>query len=77
MINKNHYFQGISPEIWTFCIGGYQPAQKWLKDRKGLTLSEDDIQHYRGLCAILSRTSYLMTEIDNAIATHGGWPITS
>ncbi|WP_183576547.1 type ISP restriction/modification enzyme [Mucilaginibacter sp. X5P1] len=24
------------PEIaWLFYIGGYQPAQKWLKDRKG------------------------------------------
>jgi len=32
---------------WEFYIGGYQPAQKWLKDRKGRELSYDDIQHYQ------------------------------
>ena len=46
-INKEQYF-GKVPEIaWNFYIGGYQPAQKWLKDRKGRTLTNSDIEHYQ------------------------------
>ena len=45
-------------------IGGYQPAQKWLKDRRGRTLSSDDVEHYRKIIFILSETARLMQEID-------------
>ena len=44
--------------------GGYQPAQKWLKDRKGRTLTFDDIAHYRKIIAVLLETDRLMKEID-------------
>jgi predicted helicase len=37
-INKTEYFDAVPPEVWDFYIGGYQPAQKWLKDRKGRVL---------------------------------------
>ena len=47
-----------------FYIGGYQPAQKWLKDRKGRTLGMDDIQHYRKIIKALHETDRLMQEID-------------
>ena len=46
-INREQYFESVEPEIWASTIGGYRPAEKWLKDRKGRTLSEDDIDHYR------------------------------
>jgi hypothetical protein len=46
-------------------IGGYQPAQKWLKDRKGHTLTFDDIEHYRRIIAILIETDKIMKQIDN------------
>jgi hypothetical protein len=45
-------------------IGGYQPAQKWLKDRKGRVLSYDDIQHYQKIIVALAETDRLMKEID-------------
>ena len=48
--------------------------RKWLKDRKGRTLSEDDIDHYRKIVAALTDTRRLMTEIDEVIGKHGGWP---
>jgi hypothetical protein len=38
-INKDQYFEGISPEVWEFPVGGYQILDKWLKDRKGRNLS--------------------------------------
>ena len=38
-INPDQYFDAVPPVAWTFHIGGYQPAQKWLKDRRGRALS--------------------------------------
>ena len=46
-INRDQYFEGVESEIWDFTIGGYRPAEKWLKDRKGRVLSDDDIDPYR------------------------------
>lgn len=62
-INAAQYFDGVSQTAWEFFIGGYQPAQKWLKDRKGRTLNLDDIRHYQQVVAILDKTAALMQEI--------------
>lgn len=63
-INATQYFANV-PEIpWNFYIGGYQPAQKWLKDRKGRTLSFEDIIHYQKIIVALTETNRLMQEID-------------
>ena len=74
-INREQYFESIEPEIWASTIGGYRPAEKWLKDRKSRTLSEDDIDHYRKIVAALTETRRLMAVIDETIGQHGGWPI--
>lgn len=63
-INKTQYFDGISDLAWNFYIGGYQPLQKWLKDRKGRTLSDEDIIHYQKIVVALTETDRLMKEID-------------
>ena len=74
-INRSQYFQGISPETWKLAIGGYRPAEKWLKDRKGRSLSYEDITHYRRICAALAETPKVMARIDEIIESHGGWPL--
>ena len=54
------------PEVaWNFYIGGYQPAQKWLKDHKGRTLINDDIEHYQKIIIVLMETDRIMKQIDN------------
>lgn len=63
-INKAQYFDGVSDIAWNFYIGGYQPAQKWLKDRKGRILSDEDILHYQKIIVALTETDRLMKEID-------------
>ena len=63
-INKTQYFEGVSDLAWNFYIGGYQPLQKWLKDRKGRTLSDEDIIHYQKIVVALTETDRLMKEID-------------
>ena len=68
---QGQYFEGIPPEVWEFRIGGYQPLDKWLKDRRGRTLSFDDLDHYRRIAAALTETIRLMAEVDEAITTSG------
>jgi len=74
-INATQYFDDVPWEAWNFSIGGYQICKKWLKDRKGHTLSDDDVTHYQHIVAILAETSNVMHEIDAAIEHYGGWPI--
>lgn len=62
-INKQQYFGNVPEEVWDFYIGGYQPAQKWLKDRKGRTLVFDDIKHYLYIIHALAETIKLMQKI--------------
>ena len=64
-INSTQCFEGVPTAAFEMYIGGYQPAQKWLKDRKGRTLSFDDIEHYRRIIAILIETDKIMKQIDN------------
>ena len=67
-------FAGVPEEVWDFHFGGYQVCYKWLKDRKGRTLSDEDIAHYRKLVVTLNETIRIMAEIDEVIEAHGGWP---
>ena len=67
-------FKGVREDVWNFHIGGYQVCEKWLKDRKGRTLSKDDIAHYQKIVVALAETIRLMKEIDEVIEQHGGWP---
>ena len=62
-INKDQYFDAVPPISWHFHIGGYQPAQKWLKDRRGRSLSWNDIGHYQKIVKILAETGRIMKEI--------------
>jgi predicted helicase len=74
-INKTQYFDGVPSEVWNFHIGGYQVCHKWLKDRKGRTLSFDDVLHYQRIVSILGETIQIMEQIDETIEEHGGWPL--
>ncbi|MCC5654209.1 N-6 DNA methylase [Nostoc sp. XA013] len=69
---KGDKFIGVLESVWNFYVGGYQVCQKWLKDRKGRTLTPDDIQHYQRIVVALKETVELMAKIDAAIPA---WPI--
>ena len=62
-INATQYFDTAPEVAWGFYIGGYQPAQKWLKDRKGRKLGFDDVRHYQRILKILSETDRIMQTI--------------
>lgn len=63
-INDEQYFEGVPLIAWEFYIGGYQPAQKWLKDRNGRVLTMEDIFHYQKIIVALFETDRLMKEVD-------------
>jgi len=70
-INETQYFDNVPSVAWNFYIGGYQPAQKWLKDRKGKTLGYDDIRHYQKIIWVLKETEEVMREVDEVIMIIG------
>ena len=67
-------FHGVREDVWDFQIGGYQVCHKWLKDRKGRTLSAEDIAHYQKIIVAVSETISIMAAIDGVVEHFGGWP---
>jgi predicted helicase len=63
-INQTQYFNNIKEEVWQYQVGGYQVCEKWLKDKKGRTLTYQEIQTYSKIVTALSKTIDLQTEID-------------
>ncbi len=64
-INSKKYFEGVEQEIWEYQIGGYQVCHKWLKDRKGRTLSLDEIKHYCKVVTAIQHTIKIQKKIDS------------
>jgi len=63
-INKEQYFDGISREVWEYCIGAYRVMEKYLKDRKDRKLSLEEINHYMKVAEAIGSTIQLQSEID-------------
>ena len=66
-INNTQGFSGIPEAVWTFRVGGYQVAEKWLKDRQGQKLTFDDIQNYQKVMGGIDETIELMSSVDQYI----------
>ncbi|MBR5034148.1 MAG: DNA methyltransferase [Bacteroidales bacterium] len=66
-INRDQFFGNVSELAWRYYVGGHQPAQKWLKDRRGRQLDYKDIIHYGRIIYALEETDRLMHEIDDVI----------
>ena len=71
MVKKFLLYTGLEQQIgniplkaWELTISGYQPAQKWLKDRRDRSLSMEEIQHYQKIIVALMETDRIMGEID-------------
>lgn len=70
-INNTQYFGDIPEYAWEFSVGGYQPAQKWLKDRKGEILTNEDLEYYQKIIIALVETDKIMKEIDLVLSNNG------
>ena len=65
--SENDYIENVPEEIWNMYFGGYQPLQKWLKDRRNQHLNIKDIHHYLHMITVLRKTMDIMSEIDTII----------
>lgn len=64
-INADQYFGEVPEAAWSLPVGGYLPAQRWLKERKGTRLSSEEIVRYQMMITILAATDSIMREIDD------------
>ena len=51
-------------EVWEYEIGTYQVSRKWLEDRKGRSLSYDDISTYFRIVGAIEKTMEVQKFID-------------
>lgn len=63
-INPTQYFADVPAGAWETQIGGHEPAQKWLKDRRGNALTFDEVKHYQRILKILSETNRIAGTMD-------------
>jgi hypothetical protein len=73
-LNPEFSVPEVSRVAWEWRVGGHHVCRKWLKDRKGRTLTEADLAAYRQVVAAATNTPSLAEEIDRTIEAHGGWP---
>jgi len=64
-INPDKYFAGVPSEVWEYHIGGYQIADKWLKDRKSRMLSSEEVAHYVRVVTAIAETISVQRFLDD------------
>ncbi len=74
-INETQYFDGVGKNLYNYHIGSYRICHKWLKDRKGQKLSNQDVLHYRKMMSVIEQTTKLSDELDELISVNGGFPL--
>lgn len=63
-ISKECYIPKIREEVWNFSMCGYPVIQKWLKDRKGRTISKIEADNLLENISIIQETIRIVKEID-------------
>ena len=66
-INKKQYFDNVPIEAWNLMVSGYQPLDKWLKDRQGKQLTNEEVIHYQKIVVALQKQIEIMDEINRVI----------
>ena len=72
-VNRHVWLDGVSPDVWSFTIGGHQVCRKWLKDRRGRMLTDAEREAYGRMILAIADTARCVTTIDSAIRNRGGW----
>jgi predicted helicase len=74
-INPTQYFQGITPAMWAYHVGGYNPLEKWLKDRCSHTLNVDERRHYETFATAIAKILEQQPQLEKTwqLVRHGHW----
>ena len=63
-INSEQYFGAVPLDVWEQTVGGFQPAKKWLQDRKGRNLNFAEIVHYQRMIVALKESTRIIAKIN-------------
>ncbi len=63
-VNESQWFEGISPRVWHYRIGGYRVLDRWLQDRAGRPLTWQEIQAFIRAATALGWTIEVQRRID-------------
>ena len=66
-INRTQHFTDVPADVWNYEVGAHQVCEKWLKDRKGLALSHNEVRQYRSILVAVAETLRFMEEIDEIV----------
>lgn len=66
-INDTSYFSIVSSKEWSITIGGYNPCQRWLKERKGRKMTPDDVEWYKKMVGAIRKTNEVVELIDKIV----------
>lgn len=66
-INKSSFFSNVPEDAFAFLVGSYQPAMKWLKDRKNQSITDEEIEQYIMVIEALNITIEVMRKIDQVV----------
>jgi len=64
-INDEQFFGNVTENVWNFYIGGYQPLQKYLKERKNRILTNEESDCFEQMIVSISETISTMDKIEN------------
>jgi predicted helicase len=62
-----------TPAAWEFRAGGHQALRKWLADRRGRSLTPEDLRTYGQMVAAIEQTLAFSPAIDESVLKFGGW----
>jgi len=65
-INANQYFAPVPEQAWQYYFGGYQVADKWLKDRQNRSnarLTKEEVKTYCQMITAIMHTIIIQKEI--------------
>ena len=66
-INPTQHFTDVPEAVWKYEIGAYQVCEKWLRDRRGTSLSHAEVRQYCGILVALAETLRIMEAIDEVL----------
>lgn len=69
------YFEPIAPATWEYMVGGYQVAQRWLRDRRGKELAASELRSYITIVGALADLVAADLAVDEAVEANGGWQL--
>ena len=63
-IDDNTVLASVDEGVWNFTMCGYQPLQKWLKDRRGLRIEKHDIDRFRNMQICIEKTLQIYIDLN-------------